>query len=181
MVEENKETKSLLAKSEISLLLDTYDDIFSDFDPRPYSQRALSDDFLNEARKASREKGESFELRFLMFAKLRQSEREALIKKRLHEHFKKQVAVLKKEIKDIITKGIMLAIVGFFLMFCATLILEFLPKSLFSTFLVIVLEPSGWFVIWTGFDHIFYMPRDKKPELVFNEKMAKADVIFESY
>jgi hypothetical protein len=32
MVEEDKETKNLLAKSEISLLLDTYDDIFSDFE-----------------------------------------------------------------------------------------------------------------------------------------------------
>jgi hypothetical protein len=42
--------------NEIKLMLDTYDDIFSDFDPRPFSQRTLSEDFLEEARKASREK-----------------------------------------------------------------------------------------------------------------------------
>ncbi|MBI2151367.1 hypothetical protein HYU21_01420, partial [Candidatus Woesearchaeota archaeon] len=30
----------------ISLVLDSYDDIFSDFDPRDYSEKALSEDFL---------------------------------------------------------------------------------------------------------------------------------------
>ena len=33
----------------VSLWLDTYEDIFSDFDPRPYGQRALSEDFVAEA------------------------------------------------------------------------------------------------------------------------------------
>ena len=35
------EKQKLLEISEISLLLDSYDDIFSDFDQRPYAQRAL--------------------------------------------------------------------------------------------------------------------------------------------
>jgi hypothetical protein len=181
MAEDEKEKKALLAKSEISLLLDTYDDIFSDFDPRPYSQRALSDDFLNEARKASREKGESFELRFLMYARLRNSEHESVIKKRLHEHFKKHTANLKKEIENVMIKGVILAVLGFVMMVGATVIAEFVTKSLLSSFLMVVLEPSGWFAVWMGFDSIFSVPKEKKPELVFNEKMSKADIIFESY
>ena len=32
----------------VSLVLESYNDIFSDFDPRNYSERALSDDFLIE-------------------------------------------------------------------------------------------------------------------------------------
>ena len=35
-----------LREGNISLVLDSYDDLFSDFDPRDYSQKALSDDFL---------------------------------------------------------------------------------------------------------------------------------------
>ena len=34
----------------------TYDAMFSVFDPRPYAQRALSDDFLNEAKRAVRDR-----------------------------------------------------------------------------------------------------------------------------
>lgn len=58
MVEEgNTGIKEIIDKAEISLVLDTYDDIFSDFDPRPYGERALSSDFLDEAKKAARDKG----------------------------------------------------------------------------------------------------------------------------
>ena len=46
------EKQDLLSKGEISILLDTYDDIFSDFDPRPYSQRALS---RSEERRVGKE------------------------------------------------------------------------------------------------------------------------------
>lgn len=35
----------------IQIALDHYDDIFSDFDPSPFSQRMLSDDFLKEMQK----------------------------------------------------------------------------------------------------------------------------------
>ena len=46
----DEEKQKILEMSEISLILDTYDDMFSSFDPRPYSQRALSEDFLSEAK-----------------------------------------------------------------------------------------------------------------------------------
>ena len=60
-------TQKLLGLSNISLSLNSYDDIFSGFDPRPYSQRALSDDFLAESKRASRDKElDGVELIFLI-------------------------------------------------------------------------------------------------------------------
>ena len=40
---------------EISIAIDTWDDIFSDFDPRPFEVRALSEDFIAELKKRYRE------------------------------------------------------------------------------------------------------------------------------
>jgi hypothetical protein len=34
-----------------SLILERYSDIFSDFDPRPYTERTISDDFIDEVKK----------------------------------------------------------------------------------------------------------------------------------
>ena len=91
----------------ISLLLDTYDDIFSDFDPRSYSQRALSDDFLLEAKKASRDKvSGKIELNFLVPAAARDIKQEAIIKKRLREHFRKHYDVMHDEYAGVIRQGI---------------------------------------------------------------------------
>src|SRR3989339_701864 len=63
----SEEKQSIRHISQVSMWLDGYDDIFSDFDPRPYSQRSLSDDFLSEAKKVSSGKtGDRLELRFLI-------------------------------------------------------------------------------------------------------------------
>jgi hypothetical protein len=114
------EFKELLAKGEVSLQLDTYDDIFSDFDPRPYSSRALSVDFLGEATRATREKSGQLELRFLIPQHERKKALESVIKKRLRAHFERHVVLLKKEHSEQVEKGIIVVIVGFLLMLGAT-------------------------------------------------------------
>ena len=55
------------AAGAVSLWLDTYEDIFSDFDPHPFGQRALSEDFLAEAKRAVRDRRDEVpELRLLV-------------------------------------------------------------------------------------------------------------------
>jgi uncharacterized protein YhaN len=179
-IKEN-EIKDLLAKSEISLSLDTYDDIFSDFDPRTYAERALSDDFLMESRKAARDKKSAIELKFLVPEKQRNTLVEQKIKKRLREHFKRHKEMLEKEAKDYHKKGIVLTIVGFILMAFATMISEMDVKNFWMTFLVVMLEPAGWFIVWYGLDQIFYAKKEHKSELDFYKKMANANISFISY
>jgi len=174
-----QEAKELLEKSQISIWLDTYDDIFSDFDPRPFSVRALSDDLLVEAKKAVREKKEALELRFLIPQAERKPEQEAIIKKRLHEHFRKHRNILEKEIKGTIRKGIFLAFFGFVLMAAATF-LAYTQKKMLSTFLRVLFEPAGWFSIWFGLEQIFYKAGEKKPDLEFYKKMSKVEITFSS-
>jgi hypothetical protein len=125
---EEKLKEQLLKISEISLWLDTYDDIFSDFDPRPFSQRSLSVDFLDELKRASRDKvSGQIELKFLIPDKQRIVETELQIRKRLREHFKKHHSQLIEDKKKISKNGFLIASFGFFNMF-----LERLFGQLFS-------------------------------------------------
>ena len=171
----------LLEASEISLILDTYDDIFSDFDPRPFSQRALSDDFLLESKRAARDKIIGMELKFLIPKNKRSGETENVVKKRLHEHFKKHHELLEKEIFNTTRLGIIFILIGFILMSGAAAIKLFLGDAFLWTILLIIAEPSGWFTVWTGFDHIFWKSAEKKKELEFYRKMSKADISFITY
>ena len=52
---ELKQQEWLTETKDIKIWIDEYDGIFSDFDPRPYSERNMSDDFLNECNKLFRE------------------------------------------------------------------------------------------------------------------------------
>lgn len=177
---------NFLAKGEISLWLDTYDDIFSDFDPRPYSKRALSDDFIFEAQKVSKEvKPGLLELRLLIPHDQRNVSQENTIKERIRKHFEHQFVTLQEERTKNVKKGIMLAVSGFVLLLIASYLsyleVENVPGSFFIHFLLVLFEPAGWFIGWYGLDHVFYLAREKKSDHEFYQKMSKLRIKFETY
>ena len=80
----NELLKTYLKQGNISLILDGYEDLFSDFDPRPYSKRTLSDDFIFECKKAVRENKVEFhnlELRLLIPKYKRKTNEEVIIRR----------------------------------------------------------------------------------------------------
>ncbi|MCX8147609.1 MAG: hypothetical protein N3D84_04030 [Candidatus Woesearchaeota archaeon] len=177
-----EEKQKFLRMSEISVILDSYDDIFTDFDPRPYIHRGLSDDFLKEIKNASREKSTGeIELKLLIPKDKRKSSDEILIRKRLREHFRKHLAMVDNERKDIIKKGFAFVISGIIFMFFATYLQFKDIGTFFSSFFIILLEPAGWFSFWEGLNLIIFKSKEKKPDLDFYTKMKNAEVIFVPY
>lgn len=182
MATERNHERKLLRTAEISLMLDTYDDIFSDFDPRPYSVRSISDDFLIEMKHASKGKPTGgIELQLLMPGHKRNSDTEKLIKKRLHEHFKSHYDELCKDVRTLRAQGVATITFGFILMSLALALKETSIGKALTNLLLVILEPSGWFTVWFGFEKIFYGVGDKKPDLVFYEKMTKCEIVFLPY
>lgn len=180
--EVEEEEKELLAEGEVSLVIESYDEIFSSFDPRPYSRRALSVDFLDEARRATREmKPGVFELRFLLPFAERKLEREGMIKKRLKEHFRRHHEMLEAEARKKKKRGLVLCLIGFLMMVFATWAVFYNKNSFFYSILKIIFEPGGWFTLWTGLDILFFGSKEDRGDLEFYRKMIKAEVVFSHY
>jgi hypothetical protein len=175
--------KTLLQMSEISLWIDTYDDIFSDFDPRPYSERALSDDFLIEAKKAVKDKSTGqIELKFLAPAHIRNPALEVMIKRRLKDHFKRHYMIMIDEAKSLRKRGIMMALAGVVMIMLATYLSSLNSSSLIIEFFMILLEPAGWFTAWVGLEDSFFgSSKELNKELNFYERMSNAEIVFNSY
>ena len=166
----------------ISLWLDDYENFFSDFDPRPFSQRALSDDFLYEAKKVTHEmKPGVFDVTFLVPHNKRNKTEEEIIKSRLQAHFRKEFTRMQKEYQRIIRTGIMLTGAGFLLMLGAISALHLSQINFAYEYGRVVLEPAGWFTAWYGLDHIFYLSKENKHEMAFNKKMSHAEFRFDAY
>lgn len=167
----------------ISLALGSYEDIFSDFDIRSYSQRALSQDFLEEAERSSKDKEvNNFELDIQIPKKKRKAEDEKIIEKRLKEHFKKHFHIIQKETNSIKKNGIYFTMGGIIIMFVAAIIL-FKQKNatLLAKFLIVLLEPAGWFLFWEGLDLVTIEVKKKKHQLDFYRKMSNCSIKFYSY
>jgi hypothetical protein len=187
--EKRKELNKILKASEISIHIDHYDDIFSDFDSRHYSIRALSDDFLMEVKKASKVKPSGdLELHFIIPKNMQNGEHEALIRKRLRDYFKKHGEIIKKEIVNTRKKGLIFILVGVICSMSAAYLstakwLDLSNPSVNFIFNLAftLLEPAGWFNIWTGFERLVSTREEKRDELLFHERMARAEVHFTSY
>ncbi len=165
----------------ISLILDGYHDIFSDFDPRPFNERALSDDFLLECKRAAIDKGEDgIEMILSVPKTVRNSADEVKIKQRLREHFHKHYLKQEREIKKIKKIGFIWVILG--------IIINVIVVSGFINFeniiihtLLSIFEVPSWFLIWEGMSKILLESKKQEPEFRFYHKMANAHFLFRGY
>jgi hypothetical protein len=179
--EEDK--KKLLGLSEISISLETYDDIFSDFDPRDYSKRGLSEDFITEVKKASTDKPQNgIEVRLLIPENLRNLTHEKVIKERLRHYFGHHATILEKEIKENRNMGLKFIFLGILLMMLGTfLTFNYGKDSLLVDFLIVLVEPGGWFLFWEGSNVVIFESRKIKPDVEFYRKLSKCEIEFIPY
>lgn len=177
--------QKLSSESAISLRLDQYDDIFSDFDIRPYANRALSVDFLDEIKRASCDKREDgIELMLHVPAHARNESDEDTITERLKAHFKKHYHLLLGKKRRVMKFGTIMVIMGIFCMIAATFIIfEDPSQDIFLSFLVVFLEPAAWFLLWEGMDQILFNSKSANPDIEFYRKMSNAQgrITFGSY
>lgn len=162
---------------EIFLRLAQYDDIFSDFDVRPYSRRSLSGDFLEEVKRASNDKYDNgIELVLYVPEKDRDSSKEEVISERLRNHFIKHFLILKKEKHKVLGMGVFMFLLGVASMLVATRILhEDLIRNAWFSFLSVFLEPMSIFLLWEGMDQIIFTSKKVDPELSFYRKMSHSE------
>ena len=162
--------------TDISLRLDQYSDIYSDFDVRPYASRALSVDFIDEIKRAALDKsvgGVTLEL--YVPDKTRNEADEATIRDRLIGHFTKHHVLLVEERRQMVRMGVVMIALGIVCMLGAAVILfnDHLQHFLWSLLLVF-LEPAAWFLLWEGMDLVIFTPRSIRSDLQFYRKMAAA-------
>jgi hypothetical protein len=173
--------RRILAETEISLVLDTYEDIFSDFDPRPFNERSLSEDFLLEAKRAARDKGEGIEVRFLIPRAHKNIAHEALIKQRLREHFRKHHTRALGSIKAYKRQAVFLICIGTLIGFAAVWLSLLEINNVLKHAVEILLSPASWFTIWTGFEHLTFLPEQHLEDEKFYRKMIDAHITFTTY
>lgn len=179
---EKQEPPQPEALREITIQLDNYDDIFSDFDPRPFANRELSEDFLKEiSRRYHEDRKGRFEVHFTLPASSRDPSQEALIKKRLREHFAFVASRENEFVNRTKGRGYLFMAVGFLILLADTgLFFTLHEDSPLYHVLSILLIPAGWFGMFTGIGKVVDDPYDAVERKKVYEKFEKANYIFTS-
>jgi len=165
---------------EISIILDVWDDIFSDFDPRPLDERALSQDFINELKKRYREtaKGELL-ISFFAPKSLKDEQSEKMVTHRLRRYFKERAMQKKRDIRRMQARGGVFVLFGIASLSSITMVSYFnIVPEFTDKLLEIIFVPLGWFGIWEGFSQIVdASPRFAQDETLYR-KLAAAEYHF---
>ena len=165
---------------EISVAIDRWEDIFSDFDPSPLGQRTLSEDFISELKKRYREtKRGSFIITIYAPLSLKDEQKEKVVIQRLKQYFRFRSIQAKKQLGRIRARGITFVAFGTFSLGLLILLTYFKVFSELAIEMIgIALMPLGWFGIWEGFSKIV----DASPILRVDEdlfvKLARANYRF---
>ena len=166
---------------DLSLWLDDYGDIYSDFDSRNYLKRRVSADFINELRFALKNKNERINDLVLFVPKdKRDNSIEQQIIKNLKNYFSLQLHSYNEKYNKNLKKGISLFITAILLMVVNSIVSFRLHNNLLSSIIRILLEPSGWFLVWISFDMLYYDLQKSKEDKYFFRELTEIQIIFQS-
>jgi len=165
---------------EMSIAIDTWDDIFSDFDPSPLEKRVLSEDFLTELKKRYRESPRGqFVVTILAPVSLKDDVSERLVIKRLKQYFRFRSLSVQKEINDLRRRGFYFVLTGIFSLASLTLLTYYkIAEQLALELIGIILMPLGWFGIWEGFSRIIEPAPFLSKDLDIFARLSKANITF---
>jgi hypothetical protein len=166
---------------DLHIWIDDYDDLFSDFDPRPYTERTISDDFILELNKLTKEHQDFIHtLQFQIPEKLRDIKQEEIIIQRLHTDFKREYSTFSDDLKLNLTKGIIMTASGISLLLIAVMLTTVGTQKNWHNYMLVVFQPAGWFLCWSGMDKMIFGGRQTKIKKEFYRRLSKCKIEFVS-
>jgi len=165
----------------ISIAIDTYDDIFSDFDPRDISQRDLSEDFIIELTRRHRQdiKGK-YDVVLVAPKSIEDPAAEKKIISRLNRYFHQRYRRYAKSISELRLRGLIYIAIGMAALITLSLLTYYKRlETLMLEVIGIIFMPLGWFGIWEGFSKIVDIPFRLGSDTQVYSKLSRAAYKFE--
>ncbi|MBU0579705.1 MAG: hypothetical protein KKA19_00890 [Candidatus Margulisbacteria bacterium] len=165
---------------ELAIAIDSFEDLFSDFDPREYEKRDLSDDFIREIQKRYREPyRKKVEVIFHAPKALHNEKLEKIIVQRIKQCFRASAQENKNGVAALRFRGSLYIIFGLGLLSLLTFLAYGKILSDFHIELLsVAFLPLGWFGVWEGFSKIVDIPYELRTALELNTKLSKANYQF---
>lgn len=161
----------------VQIAIDNYDDLFSDFDIRDYSERYISSDFLNELRMRINKihPTKAIEITLIIPETERNRTMESTISSRLTTFFNDRFTRNKAKKKLIIFKMLLFELIGIAFLLLANLLESHTPTYL-KEFLLI---PS-WFFIWNGLEKYMNNSNIIRKSIDYYSHLVQSTITFKS-
>lgn len=163
----------------IEVSLDTYDEIYDDWDPSPFKKRDIEDEFNDFVVNASQDIPLNFDIVIVLYLPL--SRKDALKETALVSAYKNYYAyalarldkaranLYKKILYYLVFSFILLSIGSFFFQEGENLLLNVLREGIFI---------GGWVFLWEFFTDVFIVRRELQEEYGLYRRLYQSDIRF---
>ncbi len=161
---------------QVQIAIDTYDDLFSDFDIRDYRERFFSNDFLGELKMRTNRPldAKPLAIKLVIPSDERDEDSEAIILERIRDFFAMRLERNKSKKRASLITAVKFEAIGLIFMLAANLLSRFTADFL-RDFLLI---PS-WFFVWSGLEKYMYNIRNLDKKIRFYGVLTRSSVRFE--
>jgi hypothetical protein len=167
--------------SGLSLWIDDFDDIYSDFDSRHFLKRRVSEDFLHEVQLAVANRVvPATTLVLFLPAEKRNTEIERNIVTSLHNFFEQQLHRLQEKYRSTFNSGMLLLLSGVLITALNFLLSLKFEQHISFSLVRIILEPCSWFITWIGLEKLYYDLRKLRKEKARFQNLAQLKIHFQS-
>ncbi|MFA5108826.1 MAG: hypothetical protein WC492_04845 [Candidatus Micrarchaeia archaeon] len=164
---------------EMGFWLDDYDEIFSDFDPRTYSKRQLSEDFLAELKRRYKETPTGgFEVSLYLPKGIRDVKIESAAKKKIREYFANEMKRLEEKSSQRKKTGLMYLAAGMIILSLHAMLVWSSSASKLVEIIGFILVPAGWFSVWTSIENLVQESAEIKGQKEYYAQMSKCNYLF---
>lgn len=168
----------MVTEKNIKLAIDSYKDLFSDFDISPFEERSISLDFKEALKSKTIEpKVEQLKITLSIPMKERNNKDEQIIIKRLNRFFTQKYNNYSKRMNIRRFNGLKYILMGFFFI-TLTFIFETFFTDLFPLYVANIIMILGWFGIWTGVEKIIDAPYELITKKEMYKSFSKAKIKF---
>lgn len=170
----------MIVMTGINLWLDSYEDIYSDFDSRQYLNRRISEDFLAELQIELKNLPDAHNMILSLPREQRDQDTETTICDSLHDFFSGRFRLHARLCRQKLYQGLSFLVFGVMVMLLNSWIIYRLYESFLIICLKVLLEPAGWFLLWAGLDFLFYDFAGFRTTRDFYRALSEMKICFQS-
>ncbi len=162
---------------EVVIALDDYEDIFDDFDIRPYGTRNISADFLHEVLSRIKNIPTPSKLILTLPKYKRVKKDEKKIAQRLKLFFKERAAFFKERREALLKKALIFIVIGLIFSYVGYVVyageeaLQFVAELFFV---------GTYFFVWNGFSYMFFSSRRLEEKNRIYAALEQLEIVFEN-
>jgi hypothetical protein len=163
----------------IEVSLDTYDEIYDDWDPSPFKKRDIEDEFNDFVINASQDIPLNFEIIIVLYLPLprKDSQKETTLISAYKNYYAYALERLNKTKSNLYKKIIYYLLFSVFLLSIGTFFFRE-DQNLFISVLHEGVFIGGWVFLWEFFTNIFITRRELQEEYRLYKRLYQSDIKF---